>query len=242
MKKRIIGMLCLLAATAVGLSAESLSVMGTLSSPEDVSETTFTLTAADTVTFQTWGFGGGTNAAGNVIQPGGFDPLISLFSGSGPTATIVTDGASPAPNPLADGDNLLNPPWSYVGNCPTAGMVSIGGGSVCGDDFMQTTLAAGVYTLVLTDANYTPFAVYDNGTLSEGFSDLSGGIFQTYDSVSNASITPNGRFAVDIVTANPDLATPTPTPEPSTLPLLCIGLAVLASARRFNQRRVLLRA
>jgi len=64
MNKRMIGILSLLAATAVSLSAESLSYTGTLTSPEDAFETTFTLTAADPVTIQTWGFGGGTNAAG----------------------------------------------------------------------------------------------------------------------------------------------------------------------------------
>src|ERR1700735_1836326 len=64
------------------------------------------------------GFGGGTNAAGSVISPGGFGPLIVLFSGSGPTATIVTDGSGDV---LADADNLNNPPFSPIGNCPPAG-------------------------------------------------------------------------------------------------------------------------
>ena len=72
---------------------------------------TFTLTSQNFVTFQTWSFGGGTNAAGTVIPAGGFDPLISLFAGPAATATIyVVTG-----NPVADADNLLNPPWSFVG-------------------------------------------------------------------------------------------------------------------------------
>jgi hypothetical protein len=232
-KKRATAVLCLLAATAVGLSAESLSYTGTLSTPEDVFETTFTLTAADTVTLQTWGFGGGTNAAGQVIAAGGFDPLIALFSGIGPSATIVVDGSN---NPLADADNLLNPPWSFVGNCGPAGLVNIGGDSDCGDDYMQTALGAGTYTLLLTDANYIPNAVWDNGSLSEGYADLTGGVFQTCDPVSNACITPNGNYAVDIVTAQADLGTP--VPEPPTLPLLCIGLAVLAGMKLSTNRRI----
>jgi PEP-CTERM motif len=231
--KRATWMLCLLAATATSLSAESLSFTGTLSSPEDVFETTFTLTAADTVTFQTWGFGGGTNAAGQVIPAGGFDSLLALFSGPIATATIYVDGSG---NPLADADNLANPPWSYVGNCPAAGTVAIGTNNDCGDVFMQAALDAGTYTLVLTDANYILNAVYDNGALSEGFVDFTGGVFQTCDPVSNACITPNGNYAVDIVSTRSDL--PTVTPEPSTLSLLCIGLAVLAGAKRFNNRRM----
>ncbi len=236
MKKRVTAVLFLLAATAVSLSAESLSYTGTLNTPQDVFQTTFTLTATDTVTFQTWGFGGGVNAAGTTIAAGGFDPLITLFSGAGPSSMIVVDGAFP-PNPLADADNLYNPPWSFVGNCPAAGTVAIGGNNDCGDVLMQAVLGAGTYTLVLTDANYMPFAIYDPTIpLSGGFSDLTGGAFQTCDPVADACITPNGNYAVDIVGLPSDLTTP--IPEPSTLPLLCIGLAVLAGAQLLNTRRM----
>ena len=65
--KTLSSVLFLLAAAACRLSAESLSFTGTLSSPESAFESTFILAAADTVTFQTWGFGGGTNAAGQPI-------------------------------------------------------------------------------------------------------------------------------------------------------------------------------
>lgn len=233
MKKHGTAVLCLLAASAVGLAAEDISYIGTLNSPQDVFETTFTLTAADTVTFQTWGFGGGVNGAGTPIVAGGFDPLIALFSGPAATATMMVDGSG---NPLADADNLNNPPWSFVGNCPAAGTVSIGGNNDCGDDFMQTALSAGTYTLLLTDANYIPQAVFDSGALSEGFVDFTGGAFQTCDSASNACITPNGNYAVDIVTASSDIETP--VPEPATLPLLCLGLPVLAGAKLFNLRHL----
>jgi hypothetical protein len=226
-------MLCLLAAAAAGLPAENLSYTGTLSTPESVFETTFILTASDTVTFQTWGFGGGTNAAGQVIPAGGFDPLIALFSGPPATASMVVDGSS---DPLADADNLNNPPWSFVGNCPPAGTVNIGGDNDCGDDYLQTILAAGTYTLVLTDASYIPQAIFDNGLLSEGFVDFTDGVFQTCDPNSEACITPNGNYAVDIVSAESDLTTP--VPEPPALPLLSIGLAALAAAKLHNHRRM----
>ena len=238
MNKHVTAVLCLLAAAAVYLPAEDLSYTGTFNTSEDVFTTTFTLTATDTVTFQTWGFGGGINAAGTTIVAGGFDPLITLFSGTGPSATIVVDGSG---NPLADADTLSNAPWSYVSNCGPAGLVNIGGDNVCGDVFMQTLLAAGTYTLVLTDANYVPYAVYDPTIpLSGGFSDLTGGGFQTCntDAVSNITscITPNGNYAVDIVGLPSDLTSP--IPEPSPLSLLCIGLAVLASAQLLNNRRM----
>jgi hypothetical protein len=226
----LLSALCLFSASASALPIDN-SYTGTLSTPEDVFETSFTLSASGTVTIQTWGFGGGTNGADQVIPAGGFDPLIALFSGTGPSATMVTDGSG---NPLADADNLSNAPWSYVGNCPPAGTVAIGGDNDCGDDFMQTALASGTYTLLLTDANYQPLAIYDNGTLSEGFSDLTGGAFQTYDPNSQAAITTSGNYAVDVITPGVNQS---PIPEPSPLSLLGVGLLGLAGLRQINKRR-----
>lgn len=220
----LIAVACLLPATAMA----DISYTGTLASPESDFEATFTLTASGPATFQTWGFGGGTNAAGNPIPAGGFDPLIALFTGSGPSAAIYVDGFG---NPLADADNLLNAPWSYVGNCPNAGTVAIGADNDCGDDKMTIALSAGTYTLFLSDANYIANAVYDNGTLSEGFTDLTAGVFQTCDPVANACITPSGNYAVDIVAA--DLA----TPEPSTaIPLGAILIVWAGWALSLNRR------
>ena len=207
----------------------SFSYTGALSTPSDVFETSFTLSMPDTIHFQTWSFGGGTNAAGQVILAGGFDPLISLFSGPVADAAMYVDGSG---NPLADADNLINSPWSYVGNCPPAGAVAVGANHDCGDDFMSVALPSGTYTLVLTDANYVPDAVYDNTVLAEGFTDFTNGIFQTCDPVSNACITPNGNYAVDILSAAAISA-----PEPQAVTLLGIGLAALTGWKRFNSRR-----
>jgi hypothetical protein len=202
----------------VTASGSALFFTGTLATPQGVFETTFTLPSSSAVTFQTWGFGGGTNTGGQVIAPGGFDPLIALFSGPEATATMYVDGSG---NPLADADNLLNAPWSYVGNCPPAGTVAIGSDNDCGDDFMQIVLTAGTYTLVLTDANYIAIAIYDDGALSEGFTDLTAGVFQTCDPVSNACITTSGNYAVDIT------LTSVFTPEPGALSLMALGVAGL---------------
>jgi hypothetical protein len=209
-------------------NGSALSFTGTLATPESVFETTFTLPSSGTVTFQTWGFGGGTNAAGQAIPSGGFDPLIALFSGPVATATMYADGSG---NPLADADNLLNAPWSFVGNCPPAGTVAIGSDNDCGDDFMQVVLAAGTYTLVLTDANNIPNAIYDNGALSEGFTDLTAGAFQTCDPVSNACIIPNGNYAVDIISGSGF------TPEPGALWLMAAGLAALCCFKQLRKTK-----
>jgi hypothetical protein len=213
---------------ATAAHGTAVSYTGTLATPESVFETTFALPASTTLTVQTWGFGGGTNAAGQVVPSGGLDSLIALFSGPDASATMYTDGSG---NPLADADNLLNAPWSYVGNCPPAGTVAIGSNSDCGDDLMQVVLAPGTYTLVLTDANYIPNAVFDNGALSEGFTDLTAGVFQTCDPVSNACITPSGNYAVDVT------STAGFTPEPGALWLIAAGLAALCCLKQLRKTK-----
>jgi hypothetical protein len=225
MKHRLLRFACALFAFACSSYAApiALSLTGSLSTSESVFEATFTLTGLSSLRFQTWSFGGGTNAGGTAIAPGGFDLLIALFQGAGDSAMIVSQSG----NPLADADTL-NP---FQGNCPPAGTVTIGAGtgsSVCGDDLMiASNLLPGIYTLVLTDANYIPLAV-DPGppsatTLSDGFTDFSGGVFQTCNVPSGglACISPGNQFAVDIVS----LTGPPPTlvPEPATLITSLIG-------------------
>ena len=94
------------AACASWTCAADISLTGALdpANPQDVYLYTFTLAAPATLTIQSWGYGGtaaapgGTNLAGAVIPPGGFDPYVSVFRGIGPTATFLVsndDGACP---------------------------------------------------------------------------------------------------------------------------------------------------
>jgi len=92
----------------------------------------------------------------------------------------------------------------------------------------------GTYTLVVSDANYQPYAVLNSGgTLSDGFNNFTGGVFQTCD-MDGSCINPNGNYAVDIVSTGSDLAA---VPEPAALPLLGIGLAALAGLKQSRKRR-----
>jgi hypothetical protein len=199
----------------------TVSCTGMLDTPEDVFEKSFTVTGAGAsiITIQTFGFGGGTNAAGNGIALGGFDSMVALFSGLPATAAILTDGAG---NPIASVPGSTQ----FFAGCPPAGMVSIGGSPVCGDNTLTASLLPGIYTLVLSDANYLPFAVSPgpptSSLLSDGFADLSGGVFQTCNSSGACLSDINGNFAVDI-TGIPLVA----TPEPRSLVLLAGILAAL---------------
>lgn len=204
----------LLAWTSLAVRASTASLTGTLASSTDVFETTFTLPAASTVTLQTYGFGGGTNAAGMVIPAGGTFPFLALFAGTGFGATIVTDALS---NPFGTSADLLNYN-SFIG-CPPAGQVQIGGQEFCGDVTMTDTLAAGTYTVTLSDGLYQANAVVGQGgsTLGDGFADFTAGQF--CNAMINGVNCPNtsGAWALDIS----GLAA-APVPEPGGMALLVL--------------------
>ena len=220
-------------ALSAALSASNVTYSGTLgngqagntcSAAYDAScffQLTFTLSSTTTVSLQTWSFGGtngGLDAAGNPVAPGGFDPLVAFWSGTGPTATLI-DGSA---------DVLGNYSTTYQG-CPPAGTVAFSNGNVCGDLTMQFTLGAGAYTITLSDAAYQPCALVSFGcaTLSDGFNDLTGGVFQTcnYDGVTDACITPNQSWLFDL---NGPAA---PVPEPATVLLFASGVGLCFSRR-----------
>ena len=198
-------------------SGGTISYTGTLASPDDASTViTVTLASGGTLGLQTYGFGGGTNAASEVIAAGGFDPFVGVFAGTGSTATFI-DGTS---------DILSN----YSPGCPPAGTVNIGG-AVCGDVTLSETLAAGTYTVLLTDGEYTPTAVFETaGTLGDGFSDLTPGAFQTCNANGTKCITPTANWALDITTPGSTTA----TPEPAGLG--AIGLALIAWSVAWRRR------
>jgi hypothetical protein len=197
-------------------SGTTFSYAGALASSTDAAtQFTVTLANAGTLGLQTWGFGGGTNAASTVIPAGGFDPFVGVFAGTGAGAVFI-DGTS---------DVLSN----YTAGCPPAATVYIGG-PVCGDVTMSLSLAAGVYTVLLTDGLYVPTAVFEtNGTLGDGFTDFTPsppGTFQTCNG--DTCITPTANWALDITTTE----TASPAPEPGGLWVCGIGLIVWRAASR----------
>jgi hypothetical protein len=204
---------------------------GTLASSTDTVDITLTLSSAANVTLQSFGFGGGTDGT-NTFAADGTDPFLAVFSGTGAGATILTDGMG---NVYATASDLAN--YSSFMGCPPAGYVSFGGLPTCGDITMSIAdLAAGTYTIVLSDGSYIAEAYFEGagGMLGDGFVDFTGGVFCNIQNSVNGAGCPDanstGNYALD-VTTSPIV---TNAPEPATLPLLALGLLGFGAIRSFR--------
>jgi hypothetical protein len=211
---------------AVGAQADTTtSYVGTLASSESTFQTTLNLATAENVTLETYGFGGGVNGSGASIAAGGTDPFLAIFSGTGGGASILTDGLG---NPYGTSLDLGN--YGSFAGCPPAGLVNFGG-PVCGDITMSIAdLAAGTYTIVLSDGQYIANAVFDDGTLGEGFTDLTGGVFCNLANGSADCPNTSGAYALDVTTSGGGGGTTT-TPEPATLFLLSAGAIAVGATQ-----------
>lgn len=131
-----------LATACASAQAANVSFSGNLAGDNAVQLFTFTLAANSNVAVRTWSYAGGTNAAGTLIGAGGFDTVVSLFSGLGNAALLIganDDGIGVAIDPTTGDafDSLLD----------------------------LSPLLAGTYTLALTQV-----ANFANGpTLGDGF-------------------------------------------------------------------------
>ncbi len=178
--------------------------------------TTFTLTQSENVTVDTLGYAGGTQADGNVragrrIQ----NSDLALFSGTGPGATLI------ASNDGASGGNPLTVPLSTFGACPASRVAYRSSATgLVGDSCIMLPLAAGTYTVALTEYDNdaigpTLGAGFVETTFNPGDPDFTGDEFgsgagngtctQFCDAGGNQR---TNAFALDIT-----------VPEPATLPL-----------------------
>ena len=208
-------LVCLLVAACSSWSwGAAISLTGQLdpADPQDVFLYPFTLSAPTTVTVQSWGYGGtlsapgGANASGAVIPSGGFDPYVSLFSGTGASATFV-----------ASNDDGLCPPGTIaVGNCY--------------DSTLTTSLPAGTYTLAVSSfLNMSLAENYGTGILGDGFVGLgSFGVRSNafaVDITGPAVVTPTRAlgFVPNALTFGPQ--TLTTTSGPMTVVITSVGTA-----------------
>ena len=111
-------------------SAANFSFIGNLNQDDSVQEFNFEVEgAAREVALRTWSFAGGTNAEGQVIKNGGFDPVVSLFNSSTGARVSFNDDSGLVMDPLSGAA------W---------------------DSFLATNLSAGNYTTTVTQFQSFP--------------------------------------------------------------------------------------
>jgi hypothetical protein len=106
MKKILFTFLLLSTITA---NATSTSFTGNLANDDDVQLFNFTTNSLSDVTLRTWSYAGGTNANGDLISAGGFDPILALFDSLGNLIDQNDDGVGVANDPITGSgfDTLL---------------------------------------------------------------------------------------------------------------------------------------
>jgi len=103
----ILGTLCML--QSVSAMADDFSFTGNLGFDDDVQFFNFTVGVTSTVTMRTYSYAGGTNADGDVIPAGGFDPILALFDADGLLIDQNDDGDGVPTDPVSGSawDTLL---------------------------------------------------------------------------------------------------------------------------------------
>lgn len=203
---------------AVPASASVVSFTGTFTEDNDVQLFTFSLLTSSTVTLQTLGFGGsadnpgGTNAAGQIILPGGFESVLQIYDAA--TGDAIGGPILPGPDPDC---SPRTPDPNRAGFCQ--------------DAYAQEFLPAGNYLLALTQNANLP-----NGNLSDGFYYADTVPDPNFNSgfVGSFGFPGSGRWAVDLLSV--DSAQEVPEPAPAVLTASALLAAILAAKFHKHKR------
>lgn len=116
--------------------AASLSFTGNFAGDDDLWFVDFSLSAPGSVTVRTLSYAGGTNATGQTIFAGGFDPLVSLFDSLGNLVDLNDDGGSSLDSLLqvSLSAGIYRVALTQSGNSPS-GLMWADGFSQTGDPF-----------------------------------------------------------------------------------------------------------
>jgi hypothetical protein len=189
---------------ATSAQAADFSFTGSFLADNGKAGYTFTLGSASTVTLASLGYAGGTNLAGATIARGGFDPVLTIYNAA--TGFAIAD-ADDGPGSPAD---------------------SVTGAS--GDPIYSALLAAGSYTVYLTQYNNFGPASLPGLFGFDGQPNFRGGFVDFYGDQRN------GNWALDI--SGVDSVATASVPEPATWGLMIVGFGMVGAAARRRHRAV----
>ncbi|MBU2993524.1 DVUA0089 family protein [Octadecabacter sp. 1_MG-2023] len=211
-----------IAATALMASAAhaaTFSFSGEFVNDNDVVIFEFQVGALSDINLRSFSYGGGTQADGNVVAAGGFDPILTLFNSTGGLINSQDDSSNTTPDPI-------------TGNTYDVNL----------DVF---ALAAGTYSVAVSQydnfnagGNLSDGFFYDgagNENFTAGIASCSNAIFCD---VSDTNRT--GAFAFDISGVDDAIIVVDPTPNvvplPAGMPLMLAGIGAFAALRRRKNR------
>lgn len=167
---------------------------GTFTSDDQVYQSNFSTSTAQSYSFFTTSYGGGMNVNGTSTPAGGFVPVLTLFTGSG----------------------------DIIGSSTTGGAVDPVTG-LSDDAYLSAVLNPGSYTLTLTEFPNVAIGNLSQGFLFAGMPDLTGSFCGGGGPFLEADVAPcvqrNGDYTLNITSA-----APTPEPASWVLLLSGIGI------------------
>jgi PEP-CTERM motif-containing protein len=211
-----------MAVAASSAQAANLSFVGTLAHDGSVALRSFDVSAPSLVTLRTWSYAGGTNAAGVLIDRGGFDPILTLFDSAGVWVAENDDGGqNPDTSWKIPADAVTGKHW---------------------DAYLEASLAPGAYVVSVTEFYNHVRRIQTPPNLADGFSrgpldDYTPALAASFRQscpgqhtafVDLSTVAGDGgcqrtnAWAVDILNVNGPIGAQ--TPEPSSIALLGLGL------------------